>query len=639
MAHMGGGWKDYDQIKGKVDEGLITMRRDDGKLLNNSPMVAIAGDSLLARKVRKMNLVLEEIAEHFESAGDKKTADLFRLRTQFLEDPEGERIIQGWLIEKGVDATEAPSAAKRYMADLEKAPNWLQARLGYTGKDKYFVMPRDLYEAMLANVARSENVLLKWMDKPTEIWKNLVLHMRPKWIVNNAVGSALLLALSEGSLDAVRLLFKNSKLRQSIGENIHGPDWDNPDKKFVIKRTEPGTNKIIEDKVTIRDWIQHHFPELTAAHGSSWMYRTELFRDASKGFKARYVRFMDAIADFNARVADDPARLAKATAVFERKISEAREKIREQARFDLQQVDARISGLSERLKMGDVDRADYERLRSELQNQRMYLAQTDELISDGRIAQSLVDNEHIRDEIVDEVLGDLIDFQDLSPYERTVVRSFIPFWTWIKGSSKIGARASFERPWRTGGYRYLGQEADRRLEERYGQLPSFLLGGIPVPDVLQNEAGTRVLGTAGMNPYSTIGDVATIGASLVPGIGARQPLYGSESPIAMANPLLKAGVESLTGRDVFFGTPLRRGVPVGETFLKRMTSFPALNILQKHFEFLPPGRRPQGSKSTAERNLLFDVMGYLGSPTPLDIRLGPARARAREEQREMLPSG
>lgn len=610
------------------------------KVSEGTPLVAVPASGSVANAVNSITRTFADMAAEAHIAGNNRLAELFSNIATELALPGSNPEVAMRAIISGSPGGELFMRQHRS----------LRAK-GAANTGDYYLMPTHIYDAFVADAARSKHFLLRMLEAPTEVWKNMVLHLRPKWIVNNAVGSFLLLAMSEGMLPAVREMFTNSKIRRRLAEGI------DPNGLKIIE-TGDGTGvyefevpavagaralagnqyaegvKLVKKSMTIPEYIEAMLPELTSSHGTSWLYRTEFLRNSDKKFRKRYVRLMDAIADFNAKIADDPARIAKASLVMRRNLDDLKanvESVRAQKVAEAEQRRNEIIANRDQYKSEAQYQNDLGIVEMDLDYAKTHT------FDDGELVEYLVKDQGIREQMVDEVLSDMIDFQDMTPFERDYVRAIIPFWSWIKGSTKVTARSLYEHPIRMNAYAALSSEATRELEDRYGNLPSYILGSVPLPDFLQNKAGTRTISFGGMSPFSTGADIASLGAGFIPHFGSRFAPYGPESPIAMMGPIPKAALETLTQRDVFFGTPLPRGRTMGGTFLQRATQVPFLNVAQKHYDLLPyPTKQPRSTKATSERNLLFDVLSYMGAPHPMDLRLGAAHQRAKEEEREAL---
>lgn len=104
----------------------------------------------------------------------------------------------------------------------------------------------------------------------------------------------------------------------------------------------------------------------------------------------------------------------------------------------------------------------------------------------------------------------LVDYNDLSPFERSIVRTALPFYAWQKGIFKLVARFPIDHPVAAAVALMLGK-MNRDYAER-NNLPEAYEGLVDVP-------GFGTLNTRGFNPFQDAGQLTSpqgIAASLNP---------------------------------------------------------------------------------------------------------------------------
>ena len=74
---------------------------------------------------------------------------------------------------------------------------------------------------------------------------------------------------------------------------------------------------------------------------------------------------------------------------------------------------------------------------------------------------------------------EIIDYANLTPAEREVVRRVVFFYPWVKGSTVYAGRMLREHPVKAAAIGALGQQGQQWSQNQLGQLPSYLEGLIP----------------------------------------------------------------------------------------------------------------------------------------------------------------
>jgi hypothetical protein len=250
-------------------------------------------------------------------------------------------------------------------------------------------------------------------------------------------------------------------------------------------------------------------------------------------------------------------------------------------------------------------------------------------VDDADAVRQLAKDPEWLDDAIEATLGDMIDFGNLKPFERRYLRNVFPFYSWMKGSAGVSARILQDKPGKASLANALG---DTALEDQQG-MPSFLQGAIAVPGFLQNDEGSRVLSTAGANPFMSPVDSISAAGQYLPFMGLPES-YGGESLIAQMNPFIKAPISAATGRDPFFGgalagKPILPGVPYtmtsrGDFALGQLLNIPQTKLLNDLFSEPSP-------ESLYDKPAWQPLLQFFGGLPVKDVRLGQARRRAMEE--------
>jgi hypothetical protein len=89
----------------------------------------------------------------------------------------------------------------------------------------------------------------------------------------------------------------------------------------------------------------------------------------------------------------------------------------------------------------------------------------------------------------------LVNYSDLSPFERTIVRTVFPFYAWQKGMLKNGTRLAIDHPARVQLTILVGRINRDLWDEEKETLPEYYQGLVGLP-------GGSYLNTRGMNPFT-----------------------------------------------------------------------------------------------------------------------------------------
>jgi hypothetical protein len=233
----------------------------------------------------------------------------------------------------------------------------------------------------------------------------------------------------------------------------------------------------------------------------------------------------------------------------------------------------------------------------------------------------------IVDRLIQSTLDDMIDFRDLSDFERRVIRRAVPFYSWMKGISKRAVKLYLEQPVLASAIAAmseygLAENADGPLKGT----PSFIRGALDAGK--GSDAGHRkILTTVGWNPFQTVADVAGIGSSLAGG----KMRFGGENALSQLNPLFRAPIEAYANRDLFYGKPIHYD-DADRNFLVDSVGRTIGGLPQKA---LYDKWRMAGTDKAATAMYTpthgNTIKNYLGYPVR-DVNLAVARLRGREEK-------
>jgi hypothetical protein len=150
---------------------------------------------------------------------------------------------------------------------------------------------------------------------------------------------------------------------------------------------------------------------------------------------------------------------------------------------------------------------------------------------------TILNNPDLVERALDDVNRFAYNFAMLGPVERRYVRQIAPFWGWYKFISGVAYKLPVDYPGRTAIMNRLSVIGLNENEDKYGEMPSWMMGNIP----LSASGGMmKYLSTTGLNPLSQVFNPAS-----PEGIAGVAQL-GQASPLIQAA-LAAYGVDSMSG--------------------------------------------------------------------------------------------
>lgn len=229
------------------------------------------------------------------------------------------------------------------------------------------------------------------------------------------------------------------------------------------------------------------------------------------------------------------------------------------------------------------------------------------------------------DKVADKVLDDLVNFRDLSHFEREYVRRLLPFVSWVKGSTSRAWRLYAEEPQKVSAAFYLNEYAQDRMQEEYGDLPDYLRGFIGLGK--GEDGAENIIATKSLNPFGTVGEIAGIAQSTLLG----SPKVGSSNPAAMMGPVPKSILEAAANRNLFYGTDLdpTNTMSYAERFARQfLQAFPQKALADKLTGDL--SSKPQGYEPLYQNDPMDLLLSYFALPVK-SLNVKEANRRAAEE--------
>jgi hypothetical protein len=352
--------------------------------------------------------------------------------------------------------------------------------------DYRLAVPAAFARELAGEFARSTSTVRALWEKPLEVWRAIVLGLRPAFFGNNVIGNNLLLALRFAGPNGV-----DAYLR--VLGDMRGPR--------VVKQLlsteakDPATVRAL-GKPALQRLVEKYAPELIQGTFGRSQFPTAL-PGGAVGRRAAQA-LSQGIGPLTAKVAEDIPRRAGFVAAITPAVRAA--------------MKADGKHFLERLHPDTETFARYAELA---------------LDRDPALAR----------EAVGKVNAALGDYLNLSDFEKTTVRQLIPFYAWLRSIAIITAKAAAETPGRSAVIVRLGQIGAALNEEQFGQLPTFLRGVIPLGP--GRVGRVPVLTTTGLNPLSSAVDVEHAVTGLVHG---RPGEFGAAIGTTL-NPFVQSAIE------------------------------------------------------------------------------------------------
>lgn len=138
----------------------------------------------------------------------------------------------------------------------------------------------------------------------------------------------------------------------------------------------------------------------------------------------------------------------------------------------------------------------------------------------------------------------IVDYGELSPWERQIIRRVVFVYPWQKGATKYAGHFVRDHPVQAAALGMAGEQGRQRQEQAFGELPSYLRDLIPV--------GGRAINPAGVNFFQTPSQIGEAIAGLATGSTA------SPTGAGFLSPPFGIALGLATGRDDL-GFPVRGG--------------------------------------------------------------------------------
>jgi hypothetical protein len=448
------------------------------------------------------------------------------------------------------------------------------------------IAPESAVKELFNETRRSTETWKRALQEMSSIWRFSVLNLRPQWLLNSIFGSNLLLGASVGPYKMIRGTLMANPLR---GLSSRGRDFARIVDETAGNIRLQGAGRIeTEASLQFMDHslVARKLGLLNEPNGKMGSVMKNGAMGPLRGLRW-WGEFMGRL---NARVADDYPRRARFY-----------ELIRPQVK--------RMQKRNPEMTFNEAA--------------ELLLTKVDDATGD------VIPNEKLIDNLSKQVLDDLVDFDDLTDFERNTLRYAVPFWSWMKGSTKFASRFPVDNPIGANLGRIMAEAGSEDLAKELGFEPESFLRNVLT--LGETEPGKeRVISTAGINPFVTPLDLG----EALRGLTKRGELKATTNPLNIVNPFIKSLAEAAFNRSTFTGGPITGPIagrtPDDTSFFPRLgeqlvRSFPQTRLLTETV----------GRDSARDRSKLFtpgfapEVARLVGSPIR-ELNIQQARAKARQ---------
>lgn len=224
---------------------------------------------------------------------------------------------------------------------------------------------------------------------------------------------------------------------------------------------------------------------------------------------------------------------------------------------------------------------------------------------------------------------EIIDYEDLGPWEQSVIRRVVFFYPWVKGASRYGLHFFQNHPAASFVNAQFAKEGEKQQEEILGKLPAYAEGLIPFGHVKNNGLPITV-NPASASILETPGDVLESLHNLFTGHPNKDlNLLQNLAPFDAALLTLASGTPT--------GGPDHPGETIFEKGLQQLYGgLPLATAVQSVTSPAGPGRvypAAQGSYAGVPLNVLIALsrFGLFGGLTPRPYNPGAGSVSAQRE--------
>lgn len=201
------------------------------------------------------------------------------------------------------------------------------------------------------------------------------------------------------------------------------------------------------------------------------------------------------------------------------------------------------------------------------------------------------------------------NYTTLSKTERAI-RDIVPFYLWDKHIAMHAANMLRDRPGTVAVGTALGQQGANATRQKLGDIPEWMLGGVPVP--LPGSGGrTALLNTQGLNPYSTVPDLTELAQGLITGHTSDKP---GDTILGTVNPVLQGLIQQTMGTTAT-GAPVQtHGGVIPSTLVDIFNSVRPVQLVRQLVGAGKPDTTKSGKPTLYKSDINSIVSAFAGVP-------------------------
>jgi hypothetical protein len=207
-----------------------------------------------------------------------------------------------------------------------------------------------------------------------------------------------------------------------------------------------------------------------------------------------------------------------------------------------------------------------------------------------------------------------------------ILRDYVPFYLWDKHIVMHASNMLRDRPGVVAAGAAVGQMGANAQRGQLGDIPEFMLGQIPIGLHVPGQGSrTALFDTTGLNPYSTIPDLASLAQALTTGNTEDKP---GDTILSTVNPVIKGLIEHTMGTSATGAPETSHGGVIPSTLTDVVNSMRPIQLIRSALG----DTTPSTTKSGTPRLYKSDINTILSTAAGAPIRLADIQHAIELEQ-------